>query len=191
MIKVQSESVEYPVLLDRESSNSTVYRRYDVKEKQRENEDGTVHIYYTYTEEQWTREEWNLDRLSKAAQIATKEMIKRETATPEEMEQLVDVFDDWEVGRGYKVGDVLTHDNVFYEVIQTHTSQADWTPDIVPALFKSHAPAGVIPEWQQPTGGHDAYNIGDKVTFEGEVYESLIDANTWSPTGYPAGWQVI
>ena len=58
MITVQSESSEYPVLLDTESSNSTVYRRYDVEEKQRENEDGSSQTYYTYTEEQWTKEEW-------------------------------------------------------------------------------------------------------------------------------------
>lgn len=37
----------------------------------------------------------------------------------------------------------------------------------------------------------DAYNIGDRVSFEGSNYESLIDANTWSPTSYPAGWQLI
>lgn len=47
------------------------------------------------------------------------------------------------------------------------------------------------PEWVQPTGGHDAYTIGDQVTFEGSVYESLITGNTWSPTGYPAGWKLI
>lgn len=43
--------------------------------------------------------------------------------------------------------------------------------------------------WVQPTGAHDAYNIGDKVTFNGHLWESLIDANVWSPTVYPAGWR--
>ena len=41
----------------------------------------------------------------------------------------------------------------------------------------------------QPTGAHDAYNKGDKVTFEGKHYISLIDGNVYSPTAYPAGWQ--
>ena len=49
----------------------------------------------------------------------------------------------------------------------------------------------VIPEFVQPTGAHDAYNIGDKVIFEGQTYESLVDANVYSPTAYPQGWQVI
>jgi hypothetical protein len=51
---------------------------------------------------------------------------------------------------------------------------------------------GATPDpWVQPTGAHDAYNTGDRVTFEGKVYESLINANTYSPTAYPAGWQEV
>lgn len=45
------------------------------------------------------------------------------------------------------------------------------------------------PEFVQPTGAHDAYNKGDKVTFEGNHYISLIDGNVFSPAEYPAGWQ--
>jgi hypothetical protein len=48
-----------------------------------------------------------------------------------------------------------------------------------------------VPEWVAPTGSHDAYMIADKVTFEGAVYESVIDANTWSPIDYPAGWELV
>ena len=32
---------------------------------------------------------------------------------------------------------------------------------------------------------------GDKVRFEGVVYESTMDNNIWSPTAYPAAWKVI
>lgn len=46
-------------------------------------------------------------------------------------------------------------------------------------------------DFVQPTGAHDAYKKGDKVKFEGKVYESLIDANTYSPSAYPAGWTEI
>lgn len=45
------------------------------------------------------------------------------------------------------------------------------------------------PEFVQPTNETDAYQKGDKITFNGKHYVSLIDANTWSPDGYPAGWQ--
>ena len=50
-------------------------------------------------------------------------------------------------------------------------------------------PANEYPQWVQPTGGHDAYKIGDKVTFNGQRYTSKINGNVWSPTAYPAGWQ--
>lgn len=46
-----------------------------------------------------------------------------------------------------------------------------------------------IADWVQPTGAHDAYNTGDKVRFKGDIYESLIDGNVWSPEVYPQGWQ--
>ena len=35
------------------------------------------------------------------------------------------------------------------------------------------------------------YNIGNKVIYEGNIYESLIDNNVWSPAEYPAGWSKI
>ncbi len=47
------------------------------------------------------------------------------------------------------------------------------------------------PEWVQPTGATDAYNTGDRVTFQGAVFESLIDGNTWSPAVYPDGWRKV
>lgn len=46
-------------------------------------------------------------------------------------------------------------------------------------------------EWVAPTGAHDDYGIGDQVTFEGSIFESAVDGNTWSPTDYPAGWTLI
>ena len=46
------------------------------------------------------------------------------------------------------------------------------------------------PEWVQPTGAHDAYQTGDKVTYNGQHYVSKIDGNVWSPDAYPPGWEV-
>ncbi|ERS41816.1 MULTISPECIES: hypothetical protein [unclassified Corynebacterium] len=45
--------------------------------------------------------------------------------------------------------------------------------------------------FKQPTGAHDAYAKGAKVTYNGAVYESLIDANAYSPDAYPAGWKKL
>lgn len=46
-------------------------------------------------------------------------------------------------------------------------------------------------DWAQPTGAHDAYNKGDIVNYNGTLYESLIDGNTYSPEAYPAGWKEV
>ena len=46
-------------------------------------------------------------------------------------------------------------------------------------------------EWVQPSGAHDAYQTGDRVTFDGDVWESVIDDNVWSPPANPAGWTKI
>ena len=102
---------------------------------------------------------------------------------------LFDVFDP--DGHAYSVGDVASYDGVLYRAVQAHTSQADWTPDKVPALWTPvRETKGAAPDpFVQPTGSSDAYGKGDRVTFEGAVWESVIDANVWSPTAYPAGWK--
>lgn len=109
----------------------------------------------------------------------------------------VHLYRPWAVGVAYKVDEYLTYgtnevgDPQLYRVVQAHTSQADWTPDSVPALF---TPIGLTeegyPVWAQPTGAHDAYNIGDVVDYNGVLYESLINGNVYSPEAYPAGWKV-
>lgn len=48
-----------------------------------------------------------------------------------------------------------------------------------------------IPEFIQPTGAHDAYGIGDRVTYNGKVYESTMAGNVWSPDAYPQGWKLV
>lgn len=109
----------------------------------------------------------------------------------------VHLYRPWEAGVSYKEGEYLTYgentvgDPQLYKVVQGHTSQTDWTPDKTPALFTA---IGLTddgyPVWSQPTGAHDAYNKGDIVDYNGTLYISLIDANTWSPEAYPAGWEV-
>lgn len=102
--------------------------------------------------------------------------------------QAVELFPQWVTGRAYAVDERLQYKNVLYRVVQAHTSQADWTPDITPALFVVVS-LDEWPEFVQPTGAHDAYKKGDKITFNGKHYISLIDANVYSPAAYPAGWK--
>lgn len=187
------------------------------------------------------------------------------TTLPEEKALVVSsIFDEWAVNVKYVTGDWVAYgvnavgDPQLYQVLQDHTSAAEWTPDTATSLYKAvgidpsgiplwvqplgatdaynigdivmhngkkwessidnnvwepgvygweevtastdggddtteseTTPAETIPDFVQPTGAHDAYNKGDKVKFEGKVYESLIDANTYSPSAYPAGWTEV
>lgn len=44
-------------------------------------------------------------------------------------------------------------------------------------------------DWVQPTGAHDAYPVGYKVTYNGKEYENLIPANVWAPDLDPRWWK--
>jgi len=96
--------------------------------------------------------------------------------------------DEWIVGAQYEMGDVVTYEGDEYECIQPHVSQADWTPDTATTLW-SLVSGDEPAEWQQPAGAHDAYNTGDRVTWEGWIWESTVDANVWEPGVY--GWTQV
>lgn len=125
-----------------------------------------------------------------------REIIEKASAnlTDEDALSAVELFPKWEAGKAYEANDRVLYNGKLYKVVQAHTSQADWTPDKTPALFTEVAKPGEIPVWKQPTGAQDAYNTGDKVHYpdaDSAVYESLIDANVWSPADYPQGWKLV
>lgn len=112
--------------------------------------------------------------------------------------ECVRLYRPWEIGKDYKKGDFFTYgensvgDPQLYKVNLNHTSQADWTPDTAVSLYTAIGlDDNGYPVWSQPTGAHDAYNKGDIVNYNGVLYESLIDGNTYSPEAYPAGWKEV
>jgi hypothetical protein len=124
----------------------------------------------------------------KAQKLAVKSLIQNDSLSTEEIIELAPLFPAYEVGKVYKIGDIFTYKRSLYEVIQAHTSQADWLPDSTPSLYKNHTPKGEIEDWRQPLGAHDAYRAGDVVTYNGNTYTSLIDNNVWIPDQY--GWEL-
>lgn len=106
------------------------------------------------------------------------------------------VYPEWTEGKSYAAGEYVTYgennlgDPQLYKVLQAHTSQTDWTPDITPSLFSAIGLDSTgYPVWSCPTGAADAYNKGDIVNYDGALYRSTIDGNVWSPEEYPAGWE--
>ena len=47
------------------------------------------------------------------------------------------------------------------------------------------------PEFIQPTGAHDCYNMGDKIIYNGKKYICKTDGCVWSPDAYPAAWEEV
>ena len=127
-------------------------------------------------------------QLESLGRITTRDAVLGGTLSDEEVSVLAGLYPQWAAGIAVAVDGLYQFDGSLYKVAQAHTTQADWTPPTVPALFTPVAAAGVIPEWVQPTGAQDAYAIGDQVTHDNPqdsgniwVYESSIDANTTEP----------
>lgn len=98
----------------------------------------------------------------------------------------------WQVGLAVTVGQVFYRTGNLYEVIQGHTTQADWPPERAPALFKRYYEPTDDPwPWVQPLGAHDAYPLGARVTHGGYTWRSNIAANVWEPgsVGAEALWE--
>ncbi len=114
--------------------------------------------------------------------------------------EIATVYEPWKPGKAYKGGEYVTYgvnavgDPQLYRVVEgkPHTAQADWTPDVTASLYVSVGldDAG-HPVWSQPTGAHDAYNIGDVVNYNGKLYESTIDGNCIVPGTDDRYWEEV
>lgn len=91
-------------------------------------------------------------------------------------------------GLEVKAGEIYLYNDELYRVVQDHTTQPDWTPDITPALYTKIS-VEEFPQWVQPTGAQDAYKKGDKVTYDNKHWISTADNNVWQPGVY--GWDEV
>lgn len=151
-------------------------------------EDTTITVNYVVTAKPLTKEE----QLENQKNLAL--TFFAETLSDAQALQVPMLFDDFDGnGVAYEVGKRVLYNDILYKVIQAHTSQAEWTPVAAPSLFAkviNETIDGSIPEFEQP-GSTNPYMKGDRVIFNGKVYESLIDNNVYSPEAYPAGWKEI
>lgn len=96
----------------------------------------------------------------------------------------------------YMIGEKVSHKNQIWE---STCDNNVWEPGVYgwkivedePIVSPDPEPAPEYDEWKQPSGSHDAYNKGDRVIYNGKVYESIMDGNVWSPDAYPQGWKEI
>ena len=107
------------------------------------------------------------------------------TFTDENALKVIELYPTWTVGIAVAKNSRYQYEGKLYKCIQSHTTQADWTPDVTPALWVIVS-LEEWPDWVQPTGAHDAYAKDAKVTHSGKKWTSDVDANVWEPGVY--GW---
>ena len=97
----------------------------------------------------------------------------------------MELYPVWVVGISVAKDSRYQYEGKLYKCVQAHTTQADWTPNVTPALWVIVS-LEEWPEWVQPTGAHDAYAKDAKVTHNSKKWTSDVDANVWEPGVY--GW---
>ena len=102
-------------------------------------------------------------------------------------------FNEWKPDK-YMVGDIRTKNGKPYECMVEHDStvNTDWTIDVrtIWKPYHSRTKEFALP-WEQPTGSHDMYKIGEYMIFDdGYTYKCLQDT-VYSPTEYSQSWEKI
>ena len=112
-----------------------------------------------------------------------------EEMTDEEALEVAALYPTWasQLGKEVPAGRRLWYDGRLWKVLQAHTVQDDWRPDKAVSLY-TEVSIEEWPEWRQPQGAHDAYNAGDKVTYDGRHWISNCDGNIWAPDAF--GWDL-
>lgn len=126
---------------------------------------------------------------SAVARMVVTDRIAADTFTVEDAVAVAAAFPTWTAGEAVAVGDLRYHAGSLVEVVQAHTTQPDWAPDVTPALWKVWRDPDTAAPWVQPTGAHDTYALGAKVTHNGATWESTVANNSWAPGVY--GWVQI
>lgn len=136
-----------------------------------------------------------MNRLQYAAQLRATLRKFAATLPDDQKTEVACVFPAYQVSKAYAAGDVFRYgtnnvgDPQLYQVLQAHTSAAELLPDSTASFYKAiGVTAEGYAEWSQPVCASDAYNTGDIVSYNGTLYQSVIDGNVWNPADYPAGW---
>ena len=110
----------------------------------------------------------------------------------EEAFESIWMYPQWTAEEIYPANFFVQYNDKLYKSLQFHSAQSQWTPDVALSLWAEILPGQEdtpIGEWVQPDSTNP-YMTGDKVTHNGQIWESTIDYNIWEPGIY--GWiQII
>lgn len=77
-----------------------------------------------------------MTRDEKLKHIRLLAMMNAEALADDEAVRVSSLFEEWQADVSYSKDKRLSYHDKLYKVLQAHTSQADWTPDVTPALFE-------------------------------------------------------
>ncbi len=124
-----------------------------------------------------------------ASELAAQKAVADDVATPEQIHQMSGLYPNWADATAYAIDNVVRFQATTCRCVQAHTSQPDWTPPQVPALWTIYRPPGIALPWVQPLGASDAYQTGELVTHSGDEWVCDIDDNVWEPG--VTGWSIV
>ncbi len=141
--------------------------------------------------ERATREQAQADALG----LLLRTSIAEGTVTDEELFRIAPAFTDreWRPGLSVAVGDIYTHEGYVWRCMAAHSTQSDWRPNLVPALWRKIEPPAEqdAPRiWQSLTD----YAQGDVVYYpdaESPAYRCIqahMSQDGWEPPNVPALW---
>lgn len=128
--------------------------------------------------------------MTQRAFMSAASMMAIKTLSDEEALEVAAIFPEWSADSvNYKKDTRVRYGDTLYKCLQDHVSQASWTPDAASSLWaRTDDPAIEWPDWVQPSGAHDSYAKGAKVTHNGKKWVSEVDSNVWEPGTPNSNW---
>ena len=162
-----------------------------------ENETNTERMRKAYNCTDWLlyeMQDGRVERMNNPLSIAFVKMAEKGEIDEVTASEHAEMFLYWQENCTYNAGDLRRYgedENKLYKCLQAHTSQASWTPDVTPSLWKAvgYNEEG-IPYWSQPISTSDAYMKEDRVINpkDEKIWVSDYDNNVWEPGVF--GWHL-
>ncbi|MBR2890373.1 MAG: alpha-amylase [Oscillospiraceae bacterium] len=111
--------------------------------------------------------------------------------TDEKAAEVPELFPAWNGdGVSFITGNRVRYNGVLYKCLQSHETQANWTPETAPSLWARVLieDPDTVSAWVQPDSTNP-YMIGDKVSHNGKTWECSVNYNVWEPGVY--GWTEV
>ena len=80
--------------------------------------------------------------------------------------------------------------NTIFTILEEHNTRLNKLEGVEEPT-EPEEPVDEYPEYVQPTGAHNAYNTGDKITYNNKKYVCKINGCVWNPDVYPQGWEEV